>query len=170
MARLGMAQSTVSSLLSDPDGSLLRARKDLYRGKCQECGGRTDGSNGRAKAPSICKACIEWSEEACIEAIRRWAAEHGGVPPRKKDLVRAPQGYPSAQTVETRIGWNEALLKAGFAVHMDRRPETQAEVERLVAAGLTQKEIAERFGWSPSNVSARLRYRGKSVAQLREAA
>lgn len=51
--RMGVAVSTVDSWLNDPDGSRLRARKDSYRGTCEVCGARTDGSAGR-RAPTRC--------------------------------------------------------------------------------------------------------------------
>lgn len=55
--RLGLACSTVWSLLNDPDGLKERARRARYGGTCEVCGGQTDGSNGAAKAPKRCLKC-----------------------------------------------------------------------------------------------------------------
>lgn len=35
-----------------------RQRKRMYGGICEDCGGVTDGSNGRAKAPKVCAKCL----------------------------------------------------------------------------------------------------------------
>ncbi|MCW3018618.1 MAG: hypothetical protein JWN10_926 [Solirubrobacterales bacterium] len=168
--RLGMAKSTVRELLVDPDGSQLRARKDSYRGTCRSCGGKTDGSGG-FKAPVECIACITWTEERVVEAMQRWADEHGGLPPRTDDWKTAQARYPQAGVhVIKRIGWNELLLKAGFKLRRDCRPETQVEVERLLREGWTARDVAQHFGWTEANVHVRLRTRGLTVKQVREAA
>lgn len=60
--RLGKSYSTVNDLIYDPDGSKVKARKDGYRGVCVDCGGRTDGSNGRDKAPTRCLSCARGIE------------------------------------------------------------------------------------------------------------
>ena len=56
--RLGISYSLVREILSDPDGSRARERKRGYAGTCAQCGGPTDGSNGRDKAPSLCRYCV----------------------------------------------------------------------------------------------------------------
>jgi hypothetical protein len=56
--RMGLAESTVSELVSDPDGSKVRERKARYGGTCEVCGGPTDGSYGLAKAPKRCAKCL----------------------------------------------------------------------------------------------------------------
>lgn len=55
--RMGAATQTVHAWLSDPDGSRLKARKDSYRGSCEDCGAPTDGSNGASNAPRYCRTC-----------------------------------------------------------------------------------------------------------------
>lgn len=57
--RLGISRSMVSEIINDPDGSKARARRESYAGVCDECGGPTDGSNGRANAPPRCLYCIQ---------------------------------------------------------------------------------------------------------------
>lgn len=56
--RMGVSIKTVNAWLKDPDGSRLKARKDSYRGRCEDCGSPTDGSNGSSKAPRWCSACV----------------------------------------------------------------------------------------------------------------
>jgi hypothetical protein len=56
-AALGISKSTVSSYVGDSTGEKTRARKASYGGRCETCGARTDGSNGRAKAPRTCASC-----------------------------------------------------------------------------------------------------------------
>lgn len=168
---MGVRPKTVYSWLDDPDGSKLAARKDSYRGTCEECGGPTDGSYGPGKAPRVCLTCITWTEEAVIEAMRRWADANGGLPPRMVDWRPSGPGHPVATArVIKRIGWNELLLRAGFELRCDRRPETQTEMERLLREGWSVREVAERFGCVPENVYFRLHTRGLRVSDLRRAA
>lgn len=56
--RLGVSYQTVRELLSDPDGSKARERRQRYQGVCADCGGPTDGSRGFAKAPARCRYCV----------------------------------------------------------------------------------------------------------------
>src|SRR4051812_22570863 len=75
-SRLGISRSYANLLLLDPDGSRDRRRKDGYGGVCESCGARTDGSNGRAKAPAVCARCAAadatlgayWTPERLIAA------------------------------------------------------------------------------------------------------
>jgi len=60
-------------------------------------------------------------------------------------------------------GWNNLLLAAGLPLNMDRREETQREVERMHAAGRSIAEIADHFGWTAEAVYQRL----KNPARLR---
>jgi hypothetical protein len=56
-AELGISYGYARDLYNDPDGSKARARKDACSGYCAECGCRTTGSNGYAKAPDLCYRC-----------------------------------------------------------------------------------------------------------------
>ena len=170
--RMGVAVQTVSAWINDPDGSRLRARKDSYRGECAECGGPTCGGDGPTNTPMLCAACIQWTDGQIIDAIRAWAEVHGGIPPKELDWQWAPadRSHPSGGAVVRRMGWNEAILRAGFSVRCDRRPETQAEIERQIRAGVSVREIAGEFGVSPDAIYGRLRYRGLSVHDVRVAA
>ena len=54
---LGLSPSGVREIIYDPDGSKQRERRKRYEGTCIDCGARTDGANGREKAPIRCDAC-----------------------------------------------------------------------------------------------------------------
>jgi len=97
--------SYASALVSDPSGEGDRERKKRYGGTCEKCGGPTDGSNGRAKAPKVCMACITpafrrdrvraaypvWNEATCLESIVRWVERNQRIP-RVTDLILAEPG------------------------------------------------------------------------------
>lgn len=105
---LGVSRSYASSLMNDPDGSIDRERKARYAGTCEKCGGPTDGSNGRPKAPKVCMRCLVvngsparragptrsyaiWTEQKCLDSIVRWVDRNGRIP-RTVDLTRAEPG------------------------------------------------------------------------------
>lgn len=56
----------------------------------------------------------KWSDAAIIAAIQRWADRHDGVPPTFADRVQGTDEHPAGWTVYNRIGWSEALSRAGF--------------------------------------------------------
>lgn len=164
--RLGLAQTTVHAYLDDPDGSKMRARKDSYRGRCSECGGPTTGCNGAAKAPTLCKGCIEWTRDECLEAVLAYFDECG-YPPR---VPRHPrdEGLPS-EAVAARLfgGWNALLLAAGLPLACDRRAGTQEEIEARLRAGDRVADIAADLGCTEKNIYMRMRTRGVTVSSLR---
>lgn len=168
--RMGVKFGTVSNWLYDPDGSKQQARKDRYAGICIGCGGVTDGSYGPAHASDLCQQCRNWSEEQIIAAIQAWAAEHGGIPPTCTEWRHADTDHPNATTVGKRIGWNEALLRAGFALKCDRRPETQQWLERELGRGTPVEEVADKLGVTPQAVRWRLAVRGLRLADVRAGA
>jgi hypothetical protein len=109
-------------------------RATLYGGACVDCGARTSGNNGRAKAPERCGACrLEfqranaiWNRERVITSIREFAETYGR-PPRVTDFSKAhaaaaghagrvPEGHwPAIDIVQRCCGsWNEAVRAAGF--------------------------------------------------------
>lgn len=56
-----------------------------------------------------------YTDEEILAAVRRWAREHGGVPPRASDWVRAGEYWPVASMVCRRFGtWANAVEWAGF--------------------------------------------------------
>lgn len=114
---LGISRSYAASITNDLDGELERTRKARYAGRCGRCGGPTDGSNGRAKAPKVCRGCLMgdpeearrlaqhrqprkvWNEEKCEAVIIAWTEENGTIP-RASDFIKAVPGkYPCIQTI-----------------------------------------------------------------------
>lgn len=120
---LGVSQSYLGALLSDPDGSRDRARKRRYGGTCEGCGRRTDGSNGSGRAPKMCATCTAqkqhderyWTAERVLDAIKRFAAANGRPPSASEWLSRPGKGFPVAGTVQRECGsWANAIEAAGF--------------------------------------------------------
>ncbi|MDX6644746.1 MAG: Homing endonuclease associated repeat [Miltoncostaeaceae bacterium] len=118
---LGVSPTYASDLVRDPDGALARARKRRNGGSCGDCGGVTDGSNGRAKAPGRCAACARrhrlenalWSRDRVILALLTFADERGRAP-NASEAGRAC-GLPSHGVVMRRFGsWRAALEAAGL--------------------------------------------------------
>lgn len=57
----------------------------------------------------------QWTQETCIQAIKDWAAEHGGRPPTNRDFIIAAEGRPSTGQVKKLFGsWATAIAAAGF--------------------------------------------------------
>lgn len=173
-AEMGVSLKTVHTWLSDPDLSRQRARRVGYRGTCDTCGGPTDGSKGSGKAPARCSACMMWTPEAILEALRDWGDDHGGIPPRCADTRTGGEGHgrlPNDDSVKVVFGsWNAGLLAAGFALHMDKRPETLQAMADAIRAGTSTADVADMFGVSVSAVYMRLNYHGMKISELRKAA
>lgn len=56
-----------------------------------------------------------WTRELVLDAIRAWAEEHDGRPPRARDWHYAGYGHPCEHTVYALFGsWSEAIRGAGF--------------------------------------------------------
>lgn len=185
--RLGLSVSYTYGLLSDPDGHEARERKLNSGGVCIRCGGRTDGSKGRAYTPDLCGDCYRetgWTRERIIAAINQWADEHGGIPPASLhwgNLNRyhpdfRPGEYPCADTVAGRFGtWNQALEVAGYEPHMRRDPGRYTDtVVRGICDRITNGEsavsISREMGLCDGAVGRALSTRGITAASLRNAA
>lgn len=156
---MGVSNSYAYELLSDPEGSRVRARKDGYRGVCRSCGELTDGSNGAAAAPSMCNTCANppWSREDILAAFRAFH-ECTGRSPRKEDGDVPGRDLPHERTVAKYLGsWNNALRAAGLPLNRDRDRATSEAMAALRASGLTYVEIAERYGCDASNVWQRVK-------------
>lgn len=99
---LCISRSYASMLDADPDRSKERARKDSYRGTCEGCGARTDGSNGPASAPRLCLDCTVqrrrderyWRPETIIAAFQDFARVMGRGPAAVDKMI-ANGGAPS---------------------------------------------------------------------------
>lgn len=145
-----------------------RCRKaTLYAGTCEFCGGPTSGTNGRAAAAKVCRNCAEWPPPRIIEAIKRWAEDHGGVPPTRKDWQTSAVDHPAASTVYKRIGWNNALSWAGFndrhfvtwtdaaiiaaiqrwAKRHNGRPPTRPDWKRATLDHPSLNTVKHQLGW-----------------------
>lgn len=135
--RMCISTAYTYSLLHDPDGTRERERKARYAGVCANCGGPTQGSDGRGpKASRRCQACEwanpstkVWTEETVIAAIRRWEDLYGEPPgahdwniaiSRRRGRTVAIERYlsghwPPTTSVRTVFGsWNAAIAAAGF--------------------------------------------------------
>ena len=85
-AELGVSQTYAQALVTDPDGSQTRARKDSYRRPCPSCGKPMDGSNGRG--PNAAKRCVEcdnsdrvvWTVEKIVAAFHEFERRYGRQP------------------------------------------------------------------------------------------
>jgi transcriptional regulator with XRE-family HTH domain len=127
--RMGVAIQTVDSWLNDPDGSRLRARKNSYRGACEQCGAPTDGSNGPGKAPKLCLAC---SSDAHAERMRTAWAEH------KATVERAWAEGKTCREMCELFGWKHkhhiAILRSrGYDLPYRRTPEDLALIRKGMA-------------------------------------
>lgn len=146
-----------------------RRLKELYRGKCIDCGGATSwggGSSPGAGPSERCAACRKvyertvlkvWTAETVIAAMRRWADAHDGRAPTAIEWMHARDGYPAAATVYSHSGspfgsWGEALEAAGFPrPRQGQRPGamwwTEAvvvtELQRLATDGVAPSAAVE---------------------------
>jgi transcriptional regulator with XRE-family HTH domain len=141
--RMGISRSYAAGLLSDPDGSKDKKRKEKYAGVCVDCGGRTFGDS---HTPALrCMACsiewrrrehpnVKWSKQRILEAFRWWNEEFGEPPSmsdfnpyqtRDKFTSRKRHQRSSRLIAEGRVpwfttviyqfgSWNEAMRQAGF--------------------------------------------------------
>lgn len=147
---LGVSRSYASELYRDPTGEKAKARKRSYGGTCKDCGARTDGSNGRANAPTQCWVCErrhrqsdayrvarqKWTRELILDRIREWASLYGEPPAivdwnphrarhRRHDDARARRW----ETVDGHWPW--------FSLVFDRFGSWNAAIR---AAGFTPRE------------------------------
>jgi hypothetical protein len=134
-SELGMSKSGIRNLLYDPDGAKQHARRKRYQGVCSICGARTDGSNGRASAPSVCAQCAPdiyriWTRESLIFQIQQFAAQCGRAPHASEWRGPRSSDYPSATSVQEVFGsWANGIEAAGFP-----RPRVGYYDRRKVAA------------------------------------
>lgn len=175
-AEFGAPISTVQVWVDDPDGAKQKARRVRYCGTCRECGARTNNGGAASGPPDICRDCFNpaWTRESVIDAIRDFADDNGGIPPRTVDARRGNAGHgrlPYESCVKLLFGsWNEGLIAAGYVPHQDKRPETNEAMAELIREGVSTAEVADRFGCSESNVAQRVRRTGTSIREIRQAA
>lgn len=165
---MGLTESGVRSLLSDPDGSKQKKRRERYQGTCERCGTKTDGSGGFKDQPQYCAACTailryenrRWPKEAVIEAILTWAAENGR-PPVSTDWITASEDgrFPGMNAVYRSkphsispfASWADAIEAAGFPRprHGLYQGRTDWTPERIIEAF---QAFASEHGRSPKTV------------------
>jgi hypothetical protein len=142
-----------------------RCRKlTLYSRRCVDCDAVCNTDGRVTGASERCRECAwrlnhetrRWTPETVITAIRRWADEHGGVPPTAADwnptLASTPRGseFPSLHTVMHEFGtWKAGIDAAGFdgfkSGHYGREgedPAVVAETIRLYRSGLSAPTLA----------------------------
>jgi hypothetical protein len=178
--RMGVSRSYYFELLNDPDGSVVRARKGSYRGVCAECGGPTDGSNGRGrKAPKLCANCVTyWTPERVIAAIQAWA-ERYGEPPRYLEWgkVGPDRSHPANTTAAGPFGGSFAAAIEAAGLEPHRRRDAHrfdgADWDAICArirSGEDVDDIALEFGSTGPTLRWALRWRGYSMKAIREGA
>lgn len=111
--RLGRSRSYVAEVLCDPSGDKARARKARLAKRCVDCGAVVTYEATR------CSGCASlasrsWSREAIVEALRAWAAVHGGAP-SSSEWKDGASDRPSVGTVMARFGsWRAGVVAAGL--------------------------------------------------------
>lgn len=122
-------------------------RRTLYAGTCIDCGGPTDGSNGRARAPERCAGCIaHLNDERDARILEAWERGATG------EHIAATEGltYPQVRgVIEHR------RRRHGVAIPLHRRPnrELWPVIEKRWLAGDWGTEIAADLGISQQNLS-----------------
>jgi DNA-binding MarR family transcriptional regulator len=154
-AELGVAVSTAGTLLSDPDGAKLRARKDSYRGTCEKCGTATDGSNGPGAAPALCCECTAHRhDERNHRIFDAWNAGDNAI------VISAREGLSQTAVLSLL----DTYRQKGAPVARRNRPrrELWPIIEQRWREGATASEIAAECDTTPGNVS-------EMVQSMREA-
>lgn len=153
---LEVSRSYASQLIHDPDGSRLRARKDSYRGVCEDCGGPTGGSDGPPAAR--CVTCIRvrrhadryWTRDTIVRAFRAFHVRFGRSPATTDINGRCPSQSPRYS------------------------PERRAEIEAIAASGFRLPVpwlVAREFGsWNTALDAAGLPRNPNGGAGRRKAA
>lgn len=143
-----------------------RCRKAQYGGTCEECGGPTYGGDGREKAPTHCRLCIDWTPEDALAAIRRFAERHGTAP--RQHQTGVANDLPPHATLRRIFGsFDAAIRTAGYRPAIDRRPETWEYILAEVRAGRRVEELAAELGVSYQAIHERFRNRGLRLGDFR---
>jgi hypothetical protein len=151
---LGISRSYASSLYSDPTGEGERARKDRYRGTCEECGAATDGSNGPGSASHLCSRCApaRHAEEQRMSRDEVVALLRAG-----NEACRAALGRDLRTTDwYVSVGY-DSLARHYSEARMDEGDRLRAALERagvrLPHLGIVRREVggiaavADLLGW-----------------------
>jgi hypothetical protein len=88
-----------------------------------------------------------WTREAIIEALQRYGATHGGVPPRSGDWALYEVGRPTSNKIVKVFGsWADAVEAAGF-------PRPRPGVSPTLLAAVSER--TEEAGPSPAETESR---------------
>jgi len=154
---MGYSISAVNAWLCDPDRSAEVARKDSYRGTCEECGARTDGSNGAPNAPSQCADCHRTrNAERNKRLVEMWnAGEPTSHIAKKLEMdERAVLSWVNFR--RERHGTDLQLRRLGGDA--DDRDARHRQIIEWRSEGLTNADIAERLGTTKESVSTMFAY------------
>jgi transposase len=133
--RMGISISYAQDLISDPDGSRVRARKDSYRGACEICGKATDGSAGRGAAPRFCNRCSAAHHPAKLAQYER---AHAPIQARDRQLEKWWAEGLTRREIAARLGWSEGHVN----VEIHRARERGAHLPYRYTTG---KRAGRRF-------------------------
>lgn len=167
--KLGIGHSYLQGLLSDPEGIKEKARKERYRGVCNDCGGLTTYPYHKGRLTTRCSACQKrkqheerkWTRERIIADFRKWNEIHGEPPVAMDWLYYSSDGgdreWPHVACVQKEFGsWSNAMEAAGFkrrtVGHYDRTdPTYKAKVTKWPKEQILQlmREWAAVYGRSP---------------------
>lgn len=193
--RLNISVSYTHALLTDPDGSVDRERKDRHKGSCVDCGAPTAYKTGGGTAER-CRSCapaaaVIWTEESVVAAIQRFASRYGRQPsavdfnpplalhtgyPEKAEAFRRDGDYPGVSSVQGVFGtWNAAMAAAGFDPlplghkHSDYSPEEREAALALYRSGLSLAAVQAETGISQQALHSWTRKAGinRSLAEAR---
>lgn len=97
-AMLGMSIGGYRGLVTDPDGSKQRARRETYKGVCERCGGETKCDGTKTPTTKYCRDCAEivaheertWTPEAIIACFKEFYEVNGQVPTASDPMVANP--------------------------------------------------------------------------------
>lgn len=123
----GISKQTATNLGYDPDGSKQKRRRQSWSGICMDCGAPTHANSKKdiSRRCAVCwakKGTRVWTQERVVEALQRWAVEHGRPPTATDWAYRETRGdgYPSFGGVYgpgsngAFASWADAVEAAGF--------------------------------------------------------
>lgn len=150
-----------------------RAYKARQKKRCIDCGAKVWMTSVRCPqcASKAQRSKRVWTRERVIKAMQEWAKANNGHPPTVKDWSHASEENPSATSLSGYPSapfksWNEAIKAAGFEPRRSgpgpgMSKWSKEEARHLREEGLTDREIARRFGISASAIGQRIGPRAK---------